>query len=123
IAVLLFVCMAFVAWASTVHTLKELPDPPRRYFRFAYDIIAIAMILVPVAVIVMARVYKMYDKDVFYVEWIGIAMFSAYWLVKTWELSISEAEKNALMGKTQAVKGDTGQPPSLRERASTLLDD
>jgi hypothetical protein len=121
-AVLLFVCMAFVAWASTAQTLKELPDRPRLYFRIVYDIIAVTMIVVPVAVIVMARVFNLYDKDVFFVEWIGIATFSAYWLLKTWELSISKAERNALMGKPQVTEGRPGQPRSLRERASTLLD-
>jgi hypothetical protein len=130
IAVVLFVCMAFVAWAGTVQTLNELPDPPRRYFRMGYDIIAAMMIVVPAAVIVMARVFNMYDKDVFFVEWIGIATFSAFWLLKTLELSISKAEKNALLGKPQATEGrpgpSPGQPPAqprtLRERASTLLD-
>jgi FtsH-binding integral membrane protein len=122
IAVLLFVCMAFVAWASTVKTLKELPDTPRRYFRMGYDAIAIAMIVVPVVVIAMVRFVKMYDKDIFIVEWIGIATFSAYWFLKTWELSISKAEKNAIMGKMPVIQERPREQRSLRERASTLLD-
>ena len=34
-AILLFVCIAFVAWACTEETLVQLPEPKRRYFRSA----------------------------------------------------------------------------------------
>ncbi len=67
-AVLLFICIAFVAWACTEETLVQLPNPKRRYFRMSYFAIAIIMIVTPAAVIVMTRIFGIYDKWIFIVE-------------------------------------------------------
>ena len=121
-AVVLFVCVAFVAWACTEETLVQLPDRTRRNFRMAYDALAIAMIVAPIAVIAMTYIFGIYDKKTFFVEWIGIVTFSAYWALKACELSMSDVERKALMGQLPVFREVATEKLSLRKRASSLLD-
>jgi Protein of unknown function (DUF998) len=118
-AVILFVCTAFVAWACTEETLVQLPEPKRQYFRTGYYALALIMIVTPAAVIVMTRIFGIYDKWIFIVETVGIVMFAAYWGLKSYELSMSKAEE-------KAMKGEALQRPeekrSLRMSAARLLD-
>ena len=46
----------------------------------------------PAAVITMTYIFGIYDKWIFIVETVGIVMFSAYWALKSYELSMSKAE-------------------------------
>jgi len=120
-AVVLFVCIAFVAWACSEETLVQLPAPQRRYFRMAYDALATAMIVAPAAVIVMTYMFGLSGKKIFIVEWVGIATFSAYWALKSYELSMSGAERMAISGQKMPIIEPAGKLP-LRKRASRFLD-
>jgi hypothetical protein len=119
--VVLFLCVAFVAWACTEETLVQLPDPKRRYCRMGYYALAIAMIVVPVAVLVMTYIFRISDKKIFFVEWFGIWTFAAYWALKSYELSLSEADRKAMVGQ-MPIYELPAKKPSLRQRASRLLD-
>ncbi len=124
-AVVLFVCTAFVAWACSEETLVQLPDPEKRYFRMGYDALATAMIVAPVAVMVMTYIFGISDKKIFFVEWVGIVTFSAYWALKSYELSMNEGkiEKMATMGEMPTIQAaEKPFQPSLRQKASRLLD-
>jgi Protein of unknown function (DUF998) len=107
-AVVLFVCIAFVAWACTEETLVQLPEPQRRYFRMGYYAITIIMLVTPGAVIVMTRIFGIYDKWIFIVETVGTVMFSEYWGLKSYELSKTEAEKKAMKGARSINVGLSG---------------
>jgi hypothetical protein len=120
-AIVLFVCIAFVAWACSEETLVQLPEPKRRYFRMGYYALAIIMVVTPAAVITMTYIFGIYDKWIFIVETVGIVMFSAYWALKSYELSMSKAEKKAMMGQMQTMR-IPAERPSLRLRAARLLD-
>jgi hypothetical protein len=96
-----------------------LPEPQRRYFRTAYYAIAIILLVTPGAVIVMTRIFGIYDKWIFIVETVGIVMFSAYWGLKSYELSKSDAEKKAIKGEPLRRPGEKH---SLRMKAARLLD-
>jgi hypothetical protein len=98
-AFLLFVCMAFVAWACSEETLVQLDKPTRDRFRNAYFTLAALMIVAPVATVAMTYILGFYDRRVFFVELGGIWTFSAYWLLKSYELSLSKAERMAVMGR------------------------
>ena len=120
-AIVLFVCIAFVAWACSEETLVQLPEPKRRYFRMGYYALAIIMVVTPAAVITMTYIFGIYHKWIFIVETVGIVMFSAYWALKSYELSMSKAEKKAMMGQMQTIQ-IPAERPSLRLRAARLLD-
>jgi hypothetical protein len=121
-AAVLFVCIAFVAWACSEETLVELPDRLRRRFRRAYFSLATVMVLSPAAVIVMTNVFGVSDKKIFIAEWIGIATFAIYWALKSYELSLSNAETRAIMGQMPAMQAVQAGELSLRQRAARLLD-
>jgi len=120
-ALVLFVCIAFVAWACIDETLVQLPDRSRRWFRTGYYALASAMIVAPVAAIVMTYIFGLYDKKTFFVAWFGIATFSAYWALKSYELRMSGVETMALKGQMPMNKFPA-ERPSIRQRASRLLD-
>jgi len=101
--------------------LVQLPAPQRRYFRMAYDALATAMIVAPAAVIVMTYMFGLSGKKIFIVEWVGIATFSAYWALKSYELSMSGAERMAISGQKMPTIEPAGKLP-LRKRASRFLD-
>jgi hypothetical protein len=67
--IVLFLCLAFVAWFCTEETLTKLPEPERQRFRLAYDVLAILLILLPAAVVVMAYILGRSDNRIFYAEW------------------------------------------------------
>ena len=98
-AVVLFVCLAFVAAFCTKETLVYLPDPKRRRrYRISYYVIATIIIVTPGILYLMTWDLPV-KKYKFLVETVGIVMFSAYWGLKSIELSQSKVEKNVLMGK------------------------
>jgi hypothetical protein len=121
-AVVLFLCIAFVAWACSEETLVQLPGPSRDWFRARYTLLALAMTIAPLAAFVMTFLLGIFDKWTFFVEWFGIAMFSIYWGLKSYELRLSKADTGAMMGEKPAVDVTSAERNSLRMRAGRLLD-
>jgi hypothetical protein len=107
-AVLLFVILAFVAWACACKTLEYLPagkgDP--KLFRRTYRAISILMLLCPLTGLLFTVLLRDMSTYVFFVEAAGIWTFGAYWAVKSRELALSQLEKNP----QEAVRNSS--PPS-----------
>ena len=109
--VFVFGCLFAVAVRCTKETQKFLTDPQKTFFQWTYWIIAGLMILTIALAggIALAVYFKITDrmifffneKWIFYFEAIGLLMFAAYWLVRSIELSISQAEWSKLTGKPQ----------------------
>ena len=101
-AVLFFICIAFVCVFCAKDTLRLIEDETiRTYFRRLYHTLAAAMILSPVVALVLNILFRQYGSLVFYVEAFGIFAFSAYWLTKSKELSMTQAERKALRGEIE----------------------
>jgi len=94
-AVTMFLCVAFVALTSSQETLSRLPPNSwkRWWYRTLYDIIALVMIIMPVAGIVLAYGVAWSSSKVLIAEWIGIYAFAAYWLLKSVELCLDRDGK------------------------------
>jgi hypothetical protein len=108
-AVLMFACLAVVAWRCASDTLKLLPLEHKHRetrFRAAYKTIALLMLGFPLLGVVLGYVLGK-SSTVFYVEALGIWTFAAYWTVKTREMVLSKAESLALEGKAEMP----GNPP------------
>jgi hypothetical protein len=99
-----FVCIASVALFCTKKTLIKLPDSEGRWFRRTYNTLGILMIVAPLTAIVMTVFFGIYDKWVFFVEAAGLWVFGIFWLVRSIELRRSQAEWNALTGKSDEQK-------------------
>jgi hypothetical protein len=98
IAIILFVCVAFVAVVCGEETLRYLDETTRNRFRICYDLIAVLMIVLPALAFVVSRSLGS-SKTLLAVEATGIWTFSAYWFVKTWELYISQGDQKAMKGE------------------------
>jgi len=118
--IILFLCMAFVAFACVDETLVQLPDRERRWFRTGYFVLATLLLVAPFAVGILAYKLGRYDSRLFYAEWAAIWIFAAYWGLKTYELSQSNLEVLAMRGEMPIRQLPAS--PSLRQRASRLLD-
>lgn len=119
-----FGCLFFVAVVCTEKTLKDLTDSDQqKWFRRIYRGIAGLMILTIALAGGMAAYFKITDRMIFFLderwifvfEGIGLWAFAAYWLVRSIELSISQAEWRRLTGKKPEKQ------PSVRDWASGLL--
>lgn len=93
-AVTLFVLLAIIAWFCANKSLDYLPPGnDAKKFKRTYRILAIAMILFPVAGLAVGLVLGM-GYSVFFIEALGIWTFGTYWLVKSRELALSRLEKD-----------------------------
>jgi hypothetical protein len=151
-AYILFICMALVAWACSGETLgvlkamneQKAPEVVRWWekednFRTAYNWIAFLMIAAPVMAFILYE-FNIYDQWMLFVEWVGIWAFSFYWLLKSYELSLSDADKKAMKGEMKTPDKAPAQitevpqpvqtiserarmfPEDLRKKVSRLLD-
>jgi hypothetical protein len=109
-AVLFFVSIAFVSVRCAADTLSLIQDEHlRTVFRRAYKTLAGLMLASPAIALVLNFILLQHRAAVFYVEAFGILAFAAYWLTKSRELALSQAEKKALRGELRSL-----EPPSSK---------
>jgi len=94
--VVVFSCLAYVAWCCTNVTESQLDPSLRNWFRRTYRLLAAAMFLVPLAIIVWTAASGIYDKRLYFFETTLLLMFALYWGVRSVELWLTQAERNAL---------------------------
>lgn len=99
-AIAFFACIAYVSLFRASDTLHLLKDERReRQFRRAYQATGALLLLSPLSAVLMALVFMQLKSYVFFAELAGIWAFACYWLVKSRELSITNAEHLALTGQ------------------------
>jgi hypothetical protein len=105
-AVAFFICMAAVCVFCARDTLTLLPeDSDRERFKRAYQVIAVLLLVSPLAAVATAFVAGARDSRVFFIEWFAVWVFGAYWATKSVEFKITAAERRALYGALKNVKG------------------
>lgn len=115
-AVLLFLCLAWVAWRCACSTLKLLPPDHKHLeplFRQLYKGCAVLMVVLPLAAFGLGLVANL-KQDVFWAEALGIWVFAAYWWIKHRELSLSRAQERAAKGEldqTMSTGAGAAAPP------------
>ncbi len=99
-AICFFLCIAYVCIFRASDTLHLLQDRQReRKFQATYRALGILMIISPLAALLMALVFMRLKEYTFFAELTGIWTFAFYWLVKSRELSVTNAEQLALGGR------------------------
>lgn len=101
-AVFLFLCLAWVALRAADDTLVHLPPAHQHKedkLRKAYRAIGLTMVAAPAIAVVLNALIGGGTRFVFFIEACGIWAFSAYWWLKSYEMSLSRAEKRALEGR------------------------
>jgi hypothetical protein len=99
--------------------LRDLQREHKRnnpnHFRLAYYSLGALMILAPAAAVGMIYFTGFYDWKTFVVEWAGIWVFSAYWLLKSYELSLSRADEKATMGEMTITEPTAKVSEAMRQ--------
>ena len=96
-----FLCIAYVSIFRATDTLSLLNDDNLiARFRRTYRALGIGMIISPLIAVVLNFGGTSFT---FYVEAAAVEMFAAYWLVKSYELGRTKADKLALAGEVKAV--------------------
>jgi hypothetical protein len=99
-AILLFLCIAYVCIFRASDTLRLLKNKAlAARYRMTYRLLGAGMILSPLIALLMTVMFRQFKSYTFFVEAAGIWTFAAYWLVKSRELSYTNAERLVLRGK------------------------
>ncbi len=104
-AFVFFGLIAATVWFCAGNTLLEDLQQVRARWLRIYRVFAIAMAAAPLAAFLLARK----DQRIIWIEALGVWVFSAYWIVKTYELS-----------RVSRVEPPSGPAPRLRWVGGTL---
>ena len=102
-AILFFLMIAYVCLFRSKDTLSTVKDEARRKrFSRLYLIIGILMILLPLLVLIKSYGYMNFigvRSAVFWMEALAIWSFSAFWLVKSFEIKQTTVKPELLLAK------------------------
>ena len=104
-AVILFLCIAYVAVFRATDTLVLVAsDTLKARYRRTYRILGIVMVLSPLSAFVATAVLTGGTaRYVFFIEALGIYAFAAYWFLKSRELARTNAELHAVRSALDAT--------------------
>jgi hypothetical protein len=115
-AVLLFLCLAFVALFCAQATLQYLPPEHKHLlpgFRLRYKVVGVLMVLSPLGAFVLTRNTEGQSYFIFWAEAFCVLTFAWYWFEKTREMELSKAEKKAVEEKLKPPTNKGGVIPKL----------
>jgi hypothetical protein len=127
-AVLFFACIAYVSIWRAHDTVDLLPAARRAGYGRLYVATGALMIALPLAAVAL-HALGMVSAVTYWVEFAGVWAFAAYWLVKSFEMRETHAEKEALDGdlaRDVVVVGSGGgtaagiAPPAADGQPQTL---
>ena len=104
-AALLFLSIAYVCRETASETLMDLEPATIAKFHRIYRALGNLLIIAPIVLIAVARIVQRDPKHqiwLFFAEAGAIEVFAWYWLVKSRELSKTEAQRLALEGRLAA---------------------
>ena len=110
-AVLFFVAIAYVCIFRASDTLSLMKDQAlARRYRATYKVLGIGMVTAPASaylLMLLAQSTAEANPYVFFIEFVGVWIFAAYWLLKSRELAHTDAER--LVVERAAVADSTGK--------------
>jgi hypothetical protein len=96
-AVLFFFCIAYVSLFRARDTIDLLPIEKRQRYLRLYFCTGLALVVSPLAAVVLSFTLDADSRTfVFWAESLTVWTFSAYWIIKTFEMRKSDGEKLAL---------------------------
>jgi hypothetical protein len=115
LAVAFFLCIAYVCIWRASDTLSLIRDIEKaRKYQATYSVIGIAMIISPLAAILLAYLLEEARVVIFAVEAAGVVVFAIYWFIKSKEMKETDAESLALEGLLEPATAPTATPGSMR---------
>ena len=121
-AISFFVCIAYVCIFRASDTLGLIHDKASyQRYRWTYICLGSAMVVLPL--IAFFLISRFYSKSViFFVELAGIYVFATYWVVKSHEVSKTDSDKKAAMGKLRVEPHGLSDGLRLRPLSITSVD-
>jgi hypothetical protein len=113
-AVCFFLCIAYVCIFCASATLPLVKEERRVYYRRFYKWLGYAMVISPVIAVILTCVLRFRDSYIFFSESCGVYAFAIYWLVKTKEISETNAGRKAAQGELLLPAGE-GASDAIRE--------
>ena len=105
-AIVLFLCIAFVAIWCTQETLEYLASKEQqKRFKRVYNTLGLLMVASPASAAVLTLMFNNPSSYTFFVEAAGVLAFAAFWWTKSRELAFSDAEA------VKAAKEIAAHPP------------
>ena len=102
-AVTFFFCIGFVCIFCASDTLDQLEkvkgETQKTRYRKSYRILGVLMVALPLGAMCLKLFAPWRDWTIFFVEVAGIYVFSAFWLLKTYEISQTDLDKKVAQGK------------------------
>ncbi len=96
-AVLFFLCIAYVSLRRARDTVGLLPPGDQTRFRHYYGLTSAALVLSPLAAVVLSFLTDPSTSTwLFWAETTAVWSFGAYWAIKTLEMRSSQAERRGL---------------------------
>jgi hypothetical protein len=92
-AISFFLLIAYVCIFDLSKTLEEIDEPRKSFYQNLYRILGGFMIVFPLSSALLLLLTNETGSLIFWVELAGVWVFSAYWFVKTWEISESQLDK------------------------------
>lgn len=100
VALLFFLCIAYVAIFKGPETLSLISDEAtRKKYRRTYKTLGTIMIISPAVALISSLALEFSTGKklvVVFAEWLAVWIFAAYWFFKSRELAATAAEKRAL---------------------------
>lgn len=114
-AVCFFLCIAYVCIFCASATLPLVKEEGRRaHYRRIYKLMGYVMVASPAVAYILILVFGAQNSFIFFAEVCGVYAFAAYWLVKTREISETDADRKAARGEIQLSAG-AGVSDAVRE--------
>lgn len=121
-AVSFFVCIAYVCIFRASDTLTLLKDDARRKrYRRSYKLLGVLMVASPVIAFILTSILKLQNSYTFFVEVAGVYVFATYWLLKSYEISETNSDQRAALGKLRVEPHRL--PDAFRTIKITPVDD
>jgi len=123
-AISFFACIAYVCIFRASDTLALIHDEAlyQRYRR-TYICLGIAMAVSPALAFLLISQLPLYRSAIFFVELAGIYVFATYWVVKSHEVSKTDSDKKAAMGKLRVEPHGLSDGLRLRPLSITSVDE
>lgn len=117
-AVCFFLCIAYVCFFCASATLSLVREDRQPRYRRFYKVVGLAMAASPLLAAVTTQVFGLLKSYTFVAEAFAVYAFAAYWLVKTREISETNADQRAARGELQLPAGK-GVADAVREISVT----
>ncbi|MFM8297236.1 MAG: hypothetical protein GPI96_01830 [Microcystis aeruginosa BS13-02] len=95
-AILFFIAIAYVCWFRASDTISYVRNPSRQnLYSGLYRLLAIGMIFLPLLSAFLLHLFNETNSIVYFVELLGVWVFSAYWIIKTLEIRETNIDNKA----------------------------